>query len=643
MSVRSNLQARAAAAYCISLKYYMISTPCKLYHLCRSESEISMQNMGTIRCTQFLLRFLLLWVFIWKTQSEEDIIVTTKNGKIRGINLPVLGGIVSAFLGIPYAQPPLGNLRFKKPQYLSKWPDIWNATKYANSCYQNIDQSFPGFLGSEMWNPNTDLSEDCLYLNVWVPTPKPKNASVMIWIYGGGFQTGTASLNVYDGKFLARVERVIVVSMNYRVGALGFLALPGNTEAPGNMGLFDQQLALQWVQKNIAAFGGNPKSVTLFGESAGAGSVSLHLLSPRSHPFFTRAILQSGSSNAPWAVMPLYEARNRTLTLAKFVGCSRENETAIIKCLRNKDPREILLNEIFVVPYDTLLSVNFGPTLDGDFLTDMPNTLLQLGQLKKTQIMVGVNKDEGTAFLVYGAPGISKDNNSIITRKEFEEGLKMLFPKVGELGKESILFHYIDWLDDQRPENYREALDDVLGDYNFICPALEFTKKFSELGNDAFFYYFDHRSSKIPWPEWMGVMHGYEIEFVFGLPLERRANYTRAEEILSRFMMKHWANFAKYGNPDGIQNNGTKWPVFKNTEQKYLILSKESPRVNTKLRAQQCRFWTLFFPQVLEMTGNIDEAEREWKAGFHRWNNYMMDWKNQFNDYTSKKESCAAL
>lgn len=506
-----------------------------------------MQDKVTVGCIQFFVRFLLFWLFIGTTHSEEDVIITTNNGKIRGINLPVLGGKVSAFLGIPYAQPPIGSLRFKKPQYLSKWSDIWNATKYANSCYQNIDQSFPGFSGSEMWNPNTELSEDCLYLNVWVPAPKPNNASVMIWIYGGAFQSGTASLHVYDGKFLAQVERVIVVSMNYRLGALGFLALPGNNEAPGNMGLFDQQLALLWVQNNIAAFGGNPKSVTLFGESAGAGSVSLHLFSPSSQPLFTRAILQSGSSNAPWAVMSLYEARNRTFTLAKSVGCWRENETAIIACLRNKDPQEILLNEIFIVPNDTLLSINFGPTLDGDFLSDMPNTLLHLGQLKKTQVLVGVNKDEGSAFLVYGAPGISKDNDSIITRKEFQEGLTMLFPRLGELGKDSILFHYVDWQDDDRPEKYRDALDDILGDYHFICPALEFTKKVSELGNDAFFYYFDHRSSKSPWPEWMGVMHGYEIEFVFGLPLEEGSNYTRTEDILSRFIMKSWANFAKYG------------------------------------------------------------------------------------------------
>ncbi|XP_005003514.1 cholinesterase isoform X2 [Cavia porcellus] len=562
-----------------------------------------MQTKHAVTSTPFTLWFLLFCMLVEKCHAEEDIIVTTKTGKVRGMNLPVLGGTVTAFLGIPYAQPPVGRLRFKKPQPLDKWSEIWNATKYANSCHQNIDESFPGFHGSEMWNPNTDLSEDCLYLNVWIPAPKPKNATVMIWIYGGGFQTGTSSLHVYDGKFLAQVERVIVVSMNYRVGALGFLALPGNSEASGNMGLFDQQLALQWVQNNIAAFGGNPASVTLFGESAGAASVGLHLFSPKSHPLFTRAILQSGSPSASWAVMSPYEAKNRTLSLAKFTGCFKDNETEMIKCLQNKDPQEILRNELFVLPYDTLLSVIFGPTVDGDFLTDMPETLLQRGQVKKTQILVGVNKDEGTAFLVYRVPGFSKDNNSIINRSQFQQGLKICFPGASEFGRESILFHYADWLDDQRPENYREALDDVVGDYNFICPSLEFGKRFSDLGSPAFFYYFEHRSSKLPWPEWMGVMHGYEIEFVFGLPLERRVNYTKAEEILSRSIMKYWANFAKYGHPNGTQSNSSGWPVFKSIEQKYLTLNTESPRIYTKLRAQQCRFWTLFFPKVLEMAG----------------------------------------
>ncbi|XP_020844468.1 cholinesterase [Phascolarctos cinereus] len=589
------------------------------------------------------LCFLLLCTLIKKSETEEDIVITTRKGKIKGLQLPVLGGMVTAFLGIPYGEPPIGGLRFRKPHPRSNWSDIWDATKYSNSCYQNIDDSFPGFPGSEMWNPNTELSEDCLYLNVWVPAPKPKNATVMVWIYGGGFQSGTSSLHVYDGKFLARVERVIVVSMNYRVGALGFLALPGNSEAPGNMGLFDQQLALQWVQENIASFGGNSKSVTLFGESAGAASVSFHILSPKSHPLFTRAILQSGSANAPWAVMSPSEARTRTLDLAKSLSCPRGNETELIKCLRNKKPQEILGHVNPVVSSGSLLKINFCPTVDGDFLTDMPDSLIQQGHFKQTQILVGVNKDEGTYFLVYGAPGFSKDNSSLISQKEFQEGIREFFPGVSELGVESVEFHYTGWSDNQIPENFRDVMNDVIGDYNFICPALEFTKKVSERGNNAFFYYFEHRSSKTAWPEWMGVMHGYEIEFVFGLPLERRVNYTKAEEILSRSIMKNWASFAKYGIPNGTHNNGTKWPVFNTIEQTYLTLNTESPNIHAKLRAQQCRFWKSFFPKVLEMSGNIDEAEREWKAGFRRWNSYMMDWRNQFNDYTSKRQSCSGL
>nr|XP_005299261.1 cholinesterase [Chrysemys picta bellii] len=598
---------------------------------------------GTSVCTRFLMWFLLLYMFVRKVLPEDDIIVTTKKGKVRGIHLPVLGGTVTAFLGIPYGEPPLGGLRFKKPEPRNKWTEIWDATKHANSCYQNIDKTFPGFPGSEMWNPNTNLSEDCLYLNVWVPSPKPKNATVMVWIYGGGFQSGTSSLPIYDGKFLARVERVIVVSVNYRTGALGFLALPGNQEAPGNAGLFDQRLALQWVQENIAVFGGNSKSVTLFGESAGAASVSYHILSSESHPLFTRAIMQSGSANAPWATLTHSEARMRTLTLAKLLSCSGSNDTDIIFCLQNKDPQDILENEVSVLTHNSLLKVYFCPIVDGDFLTEMPQTLIQHGLFKQTQLLVGVNKDEGTSFLVYGAPGFSKDNDSQINKTEFQVGLSESFPEASELGVESIIFHYTDWEDEQNPDNYRDAMDDIIGDYNIICPVMEFTKFFAQLGNNVFFYFFEHRSSKLAWPEWMGVMHGYEIEFIFGLPLERRVNYTKAEEILSRSILRYWASFAKTGTPNGTQINGTRWPIFTTTEQKYLTLNTEASKIYTKLRAQQCRFWNVFFPKVLEMTGNIDEAEREWKAGFHRWNNYMMDWKNQFNDYTSKKESCAGL
>ncbi|XP_041323959.1 cholinesterase isoform X2 [Pyrgilauda ruficollis] len=588
----------------------------------------------------FLMGFLLLSVFTGKVVPEENIIAT-KKGKVRGTSLQVLGGTVTAFLGIPYGQPPIGKLRFQKPEPREKWADVWDATKHANSCYQPIDTTYPGFAGSEMWNPKTNLSEDCLYLNVWIPSPKPKNATVMVWIYGGGFESGSTSLPVYDGKFLARVERVVVVSMNYRTGALGFLSLPGNQKAPGNAGLFDQRLALQWVQENIAAFGGNPKSVTLFGESAGSASVTYHLLSPESHPLFTRAILESGSANAPWAAITSSEARNRAVALAKQLQCPTSNESELIFCLQEKDPKEIVENEIFAVPYGSLLQIYFCPSVDGDFLTDMPEVLMENGLFKETQILVGVNKDEGLSFLTYGAPGLDKDSDGLINKTQFEAALTLAFPRASKLAIESIIFHYTDWENLGKPEHYRDAIDDVIGDYQIICPVVEFSTSFAQLGHHVFFYFFEHRSSKLPWPEWMGVMHGYEIEFVFGLPLERRVNYTKAEELLSRSMMRHWATFAKTGAPNGTLTNGIKWPVFTSTDQKYLTLNTNTSEVLTKLRAQQCRFWKHFFPKVMEMTGNIDEAEREWKAGFHRWNNYMSDWKNQFNDYTSKKELCS--
>ncbi|XP_053566085.1 cholinesterase [Bombina bombina] len=589
--------------------------------------------------------FTVVCIFCMNSKGDEDVdIVNTKYGKVKGIQISVFSGIITAFFGIPYAEPPTGALRFKKPVPPKPWSEVWNASKHANSCYQYVDQAFPEFSGAEMWNPNTELSEDCLYLNIWIPAPKPRNASVMVWIYGGGFETGASSLDVYDGKFLARTERVIVVSLNYRLGALGFLSFPGNPEAPGNAGLFDQRLALQWVYENIAAFGGNPKSITIFGESAGAGSVSYHLLSQKSHHFFTRAIMQSGTGNAPWGAVSKEEAHNRAMQLSDLLSCSNRNETEIIACLRNKTPQEIIEKAFSVLTQETLITINFPPAVDGDFLTEMPEILLELGQIKKnTQILTGVNKDEGSYFLVYQIPGFSKDHESFINRTQFQESIKTAFPKATDLAIDSIVFHYTNWEDEKNLAHNRDAMEDIVGDYNFKCPLIEFTKRNSELGNNAYLYLFNHRSSKVAWPEWMGVIHGYEIEFVFGIPMHRKLNYTKAEEMLSRSIMRYWANFAKTGNPNGAQSLENRWPVFTLNEQQYLILDAEDSKTSRKMRAKQCRFWSKFYPKVLQITGNIDEVERQWKAEFHRWNNYMMDWKNQFNDYSSKKESCAGL
>ncbi|XP_071780192.1 acetylcholinesterase isoform X3 [Centroberyx gerrardi] len=514
--------------------------------------------------TFLLLPVLLLSLLLFppcSSQSDGDLTVQTRTGRVRGIRLPVPDrSYVTAFLGIPFAEPPVGKRRFRRAEPKRMWTGVYEANAYPNACYQYVDTSFPGFQGSEMWNPNREMSEDCLYLNVWVPSsPRPHNLTVMVWIYGGGFYSGSSSLDVYDGRYLAHSETVIVVSMNYRIGAFGFLALHGSSEAPGNVGLLDQRMALQWVQDNIHFFGGNPKQVTIFGESAGGASVGFHLLSPDSRPTFTRAILQSGVPNCPWASVSPAEARRRATLLGKLVGCNGGNDTELVDCLRGKSPQDLIDQEWQVLPWSALFRFSFVPVVDGVVLPDTPEAMLNSGNFKDTQILLGVNQDEGGVYL----------------------------------------------------------------------------------------YLFDHRASNLAWPEWMGVIHGYEIEFVFGLPLEKRLNYTADEEKLSRRMMKYWANFARTGNPnvnhDGLVDSSRKrWPLFTVSEQKHVGLNTEPLKIHKGLRNQLCAFWNRFLPRLLNITDNIDEAERQWKVEFHRWSSYMMHWKSQFDHY-SKQERCTDL
>ncbi|XP_026017127.1 acetylcholinesterase [Astatotilapia calliptera] len=610
----------------------------------------------------FLLAFIIPFCF---SQNEGDLVVQTRTGRVRGIRQLVPDqSYITAFLGIPFAEPPLGNRRFRPPEPKRPWTGVIEAKEYPNACYQYVDTAFPGFQGSEMWNPNRDMNEDCLYLNVWVPSsPRPHNLTVMVWIYGGGFYSGSSSLDVYDGRYLAHSETVIVVSMNYRIGAFGFLALHGSSEAPGNVGLLDQRMALQWVQDNIHFFGGNPKQVTIFGESAGGASVGFHLLSPDSRPTFTRAILQSGVPNCPWASVSPAEARRRATQLAKFVGCNGGNDTEIIDCLRSKSPQQLIDHEWQVLPWSALFRFSFVPVVDGEFLPDTPEAMLNSGNFKDTQILLGVNQNEGSYFLLYGAPGFSKDNDSLISREDFLESVRLSVPHANDIGLEAVVLQYTDWMDENNEIKNRDAMDDIVGDHNVICPLAHFARSYAQhnalkanvgginfggvnSGNSQggmYLYLFDHRASNLAWPEWMGVIHGYEIEFVFGLPLVKRLNYTRDEEKLSRRMMKYWANFARTGNPNDVQGDrGKRWPVFTVSEQKHVGLNTESLKIHKGLRNQMCAFWNRFLPRLLNITDNIDEAERQWKVEFHRWSSYMMHWKSQFDHY-SKQERCTDL
>lgn len=339
-----------------------------------------------------------------------------------------------------------------------------------------------------------------------------------------------------------------MVSMNYRVASLGFLFLNGRSDAPGNAALFDQLLALQWVQENIGAFGGDPESVTLFGESSGAVSISYLLISPLSRNLFHRAILQSAGATNPWSLLNHTEAVRRTLRLAQAVGCpySMSEADEIMDCLRRTDPMDLVTNETGV---PGVIDFPFVPVVDGSFLDELPEVSLKSRNFKKAQLLLGTDQEEGYYWLIYYLTDwFKKEEDVYISPEDFKRIVPLLNPEIGKAGHEAVMFEYTPWHDPTNAAAYRDAVDKIVGDYQFTCATNEMALHYAASGNDVFVYYFTHRSSISPWPKWTGVIHGDEINFVFGEPLNLTLSYRREEIDLSRRIMRYWANFARTGS-----------------------------------------------------------------------------------------------
>ncbi|XP_050776354.1 acetylcholinesterase-like [Gopherus flavomarginatus] len=478
--------------------------------------------------------------------SDDGIVVLTSSGPVRGKHLLVGSSRVTAFLGIPYAKPPMGPLRFKKPVPHKPWRHVLEATSYGNSCPQQV---FSGYPGSAMWLPTTPLSEDCLFLNLWVPQPQPPAlVPILVWIHSGGFFLGTASLDVYDGRFLAAAESVIVASMNYRLGALGFLSLP--PAAPGNAGLWDQRLALRWLQKNVAAFGGDPARMMLFGQSAGGASVAFHLLSPGSRHLFARAALQSGVANAPWASLSAKEARERARALGRLMGCGKGSDGAVVDCLKRKDSEDFVRHDFTITRNKRLVDYPFLPTVDGDFLPDEPRRLLEAGHIHTKPILTGITANEGSMFLMFGAPGFSLENDSLISWEELVEGVRFMVPGLPNISIQAAVLRYSQEGKGRGLAQHRWAINQAASDYLFLCPMTELAGQLAKAGTPVYVYFFAHRSSGSLWPHWMGAVHTTELLYLFGtLASEAGANHTHteAEAALSRRVMRYWAEFARSG------------------------------------------------------------------------------------------------
>lgn len=537
----------------------------------------------------------------------ESLVVSTHSGQVRGYRQHVMGEELHVFLGIPYAKPPLGELRFRRSEPVEPWTGIRDALRPPNSCMQERTEYFPGFRGEEMWNPNTNISEDCLYLNLWVPASVRRNvaspSSVMVWIYGGSYMSGTSTLQVYDGSILAVMNEVIVASFNYRVGVFGFLYF-GIDEAPGNMGLYDQKTAFEWLRTNVGQFGGDPDQLTLFGESAGAGSIAVHLLSPVTNHLFSRAIMQSGSVNAPWSHTTAEAARATSASLANLLGCNTSSPHDVheaewaVNCMLDL-PASTLSDGQWSI-YTGFLSFPFCPTVDGYFLPKSPHQLLKEGKFRQeTSVLLGSNLNEGTYFILYDFMSyFHRDKPSELTRPEVMDIISAVFKNFTRVEREAVSFQYTDWEspgDDGGVNG--DLVGDMVGDYFFVCPINHFAQAFAAKGVPVYYYYFTQRTSVSPWGAWMGVLHGDEIEYVFGTPLNHSHNFTQPERELSRRIMHHFSNFAKNGDPS---TTDIEWPRYSKAEPAYVIFDGIKRGRGRGPRTRQCAFWNEFMPILFQ-------------------------------------------
>uniref|UniRef100_A0A1A8UJN7 Neuroligin 2a n=1 Tax=Nothobranchius furzeri TaxID=105023 RepID=A0A1A8UJN7_NOTFU len=566
-------------------------------------------------------------------------IVSTGYGKVRGIrkelNNEILGP-VEQFLGVPYATAPIGERRFQPPEAPGSWQEIRNATTVAPVCPQNVHGVLPEIMLPVWFTDNLDAaatyvqnqSEDCLYLNIYVPTEdgpltkktdessmnKPRDEDirdrrkkpVMLFIHGGSYMEGTG--NMFDASVLAAYGNVIVVTMNYRLGVLGFLST-GDQSAKGNYGLLDQIQALRWLNENIGHFGGDPERITIFGSGAGASCVNLLILSHHSEGLFHRAVAQSGTAISSWSVN--YQPLKYTKILARKVGCTYSETADLVDCLRRKTFRELVDQDIQPARYH----IAFGPVVDGDVVPDDPEILMQQGEFLNYDILIGVNQGEGLKFV-----DDSEDNDGIsaaafdYTISNFVDNLYG-YPEGKDILRETIKFMYTDWADRDNGDMRRKTLLALFTDHQWVAPAVATAKLHAEFQSPVYFYTFYHHCQTETRPEWADAAHGDEIPYVFGVPMIGATdlfpcNFSKNDVMLSAVVMTYWTNFAKTGDPNLPVPQDTKfihtkpnrfeeviWTKFNPKDKQYLHIGLK-PRVKDNYRANKVAFWLELVPHL---------------------------------------------
>ncbi|XP_032940205.1 neuroligin-2 isoform X2 [Catharus ustulatus] len=429
----------------------------------------------------------------------------------------------------------------------------------------------------------------------------------MLFLHGGSYMEGTG--NMFDGSVLAAYGNVIVVTMNYRLGVLGFLST-GDQAAKGNYGLLDQIQALRWLHENVGHFGGDPQRITIFGSGAGAACVSLLILSHHSEGLFQKAIAQSGTAIASWSVN--YQPLKYTRLLAAKVGCERADTGAAVECLRRQPFRALVDQDVQPARYH----VAFGPVVDGDVVPDDPEILMQQGEFLNYDILIGVNQGEGLKFVedsLESEDGISASYFDF-TVSNFVDNLYG-YPEGKDILRETIKFMYTDWADRDNGEMRRKTLLALFTDHQWVAPAVATAKLHAEYQSPVYFYTFYHHCQTDARPEWADAAHGDEIPYVFGVPMVGATdlfpcNFSKNDVMLSAVVMTYWTNFAKTGDPNQPVPQDTKfihtkpnrfeevvWTRFDGKDKRYLHIGLK-PRVRDHYRANKVAFWLELVPHL---------------------------------------------
>ena len=529
-------------------------------------------------------------------------VVQTTNGAVRGI----VTFNERQFLGIPFAAPPVGALRWKPPQPAAPWSGIRNATSFGNACVQpNLLQ-----LTGISQGGSAAGSEDCLYLNVYTPNPisSASNLPVMVWIYGGAFVLGAGS---YNPSALVQQGHMIVVTFNYRLGPLGFLALPGlSAEDPsgstGDYGLQDQQAALRWVKANITSFGGNANNVTIFGESAGGSSVCDQIASPLAAGLFQKAITESGPCEgvSAFETSPLSTAEQTGADFAAKLGCTGST-SAVVSCMRSVSASTLISSSTgSLASLFSGTGLTFLPIVDGSVLTEPVVDALRSGTYNHVPIIEGTNHDEGALFVLLQFIASGK-----MSTAQYTASLQKLFGPVAA----QVQAAYPVTSSTSPDQAYTRVVTDVA----FACPARTADGLFAA-GVPTYAYEFndpnplgiDGLVSLLLHPDFtLGDAHGTELSYVFDgildvaggvfpelagaslLPYPLSA-LTVAHPSLARQMVAYWTNFAATGNPNG--SGLPRWAPYSPGSDQFQSLTSAgsgSGPISNFASEHQCSFW----------------------------------------------------